>query len=86
MIGQQCKDSSADCCNGAHDNKVNLNSNTASGATRSQCDLYTTLPSQSRLDHIKKEHNLAKAEKADDTEVPVHLWDEKVFFGPPPPA
>jgi len=40
---------------------------------------------QLKLDNIKKEHNLAKAVKSDDAEVPVHLWNEKVFFGPPTP-
>ena len=30
------------------------------------------------LDKVKVEHNLAKVVKADDAEVPIHLWDEKV--------
>ena len=35
------------------------------------------------LDKVKFEHDLAKAVKADDAEVPVHLWDEKVCRGLP---
>ena len=40
-------------------------------------------PSQKRLDRIKREHDLAKAVKADDAEVPVHLWDERVCRAKP---
>jgi len=35
------------------------------------------------LDKVKFEHDLAKAVKADDAEVPIHLWDEKVCRGFP---
>jgi hypothetical protein len=35
------------------------------------------------LGKAQKEHDLAKAVKADNTEVPVHLWDEEVCRGPP---
>ena len=31
---------------------------------------------------MKREHDLAKAVKSDDAEVPVHLWDSKVCRGP----
>jgi hypothetical protein len=30
------------------------------------------------LDRIKREHDLAKAVKSDDAEVPVHIWDEAI--------
>ncbi len=30
------------------------------------------------LDKVKKEHDLAKAVKADDAQVPVYLWDKAV--------
>ena len=45
--------------------------------------LFTTAPTQAKLDHIKEEHDLAKAVKSDDAPVPVHIWDRKVFRGPP---
>jgi hypothetical protein len=35
------------------------------------------------LDKVKFEHDLAEAVKADDAEVPIHLWDEKVCRGFP---
>jgi hypothetical protein len=35
------------------------------------------------LDTVKKEHDLAKAVKSDDAEVPKHLWDIAVCHGPP---
>jgi len=44
---------------------------------------FTTSPTQARLDQIKAEHDLAKAVKSDDTPVPVHVWDRKVFYGHP---
>ena len=34
---------------------------------------------------IKKAHDLAKAVKSDDAEVPKHLWDAAVCHGPPSP-
>jgi hypothetical protein len=33
---------------------------------------------KSRLDRIKREHNLAKAVKSNNAEVPVHIWDEAI--------
>ena len=39
-------------------------------------------PTAARLDHIKEEHDLAKAVKPDDAKVPVHLWDERIIEGP----
>lgn len=36
-----------------------------------------------RLAKIKKEHDIAKAVKSDDAEVPVHLWDEIICRGTP---
>jgi len=38
--------------------------------------------SQDRIKIMKREHDLAKAVKSDDAEVPVHLWDSKVCRGP----
>jgi len=38
---------------------------------------------QEQLSAIKKAHNLAKAVKLDDAEVPKHLWDEAVCRDPP---
>jgi hypothetical protein len=32
---------------------------------------------------IKREHDLAKAVKSDDTEVPLHKWDEAICGEPP---
>lgn len=43
----------------------------------------TASPSLGKLKRIKQEHDLAKAVKADDAEVPVHLWDEIVCRGKP---
>jgi hypothetical protein len=34
-------------------------------------------------DYLKQEHNVAKAAKADDAAIPVHLWDDAVCRGPP---
>jgi hypothetical protein len=31
------------------------------------------------LERIKREHDLAKAMKLDDAEVPIHIWDEAIF-------
>ena len=39
-------------------------------------------PSHGRVEHMKKEHDLAKAVKSDDAEVPTHLWNDKVCRGP----
>ena len=41
------------------------------------------LSSQERWDIAKNGHDLAKAVKSDDAEVPVHMWDIKVCRGPP---
>jgi hypothetical protein len=38
-----------------------------------------------RLDKIRQEHNLAKAVKLDDAEVPIHLWDKAVYMMVPLP-
>ncbi len=38
---------------------------------------------QELLNAIKKAHDLAKAVKSDDAEVPKHLWDAAVCRGPP---
>jgi len=38
---------------------------------------------QTLFDTIKKEHDLAKAVKSDDAEIPKHLWDIAVCCGPP---
>ena len=38
-------------------------------------DDITVTPSQDRLDQMKVQHDLAKAVKSDDAEVPIHLWD-----------
>jgi hypothetical protein len=46
---------------------------------------FTAAPTQARLDHIKEEHDLAKAVKSDDAPVPMYVWDRKVFHGPPTP-
>jgi hypothetical protein len=35
---------------------------------------------------IKQEHDMAKAMKANDAAVPVHLWDEAIFRGLPSPV
>ena len=35
------------------------------------------------LNKLKKEHDIAKAVKSDDAEVPVHLWDYAVMRGEP---
>ena len=40
---------------------------------------------QELLRAIKKAHNLAKAVKSDDAEVPKHLWDAAVCRGPSSP-
>ena len=40
---------------------------------------------QELLRAIKKAHNLTKAVKSDDAEVPKHLWDAAVCRGPPSP-
>ena len=48
-------------------------------------DRFTTAATQARLNHIKEEHDLAKAVKSDDAPVPMHVWDRKVFHGPPTP-
>ncbi len=32
-----------------------------------------------RLERIKSEHNLAKAVKSDNAEVPIHIWDKAIF-------
>ena len=40
---------------------------------------------QDLLSAIKKDHNLAKAVKSDNAEVPKHLWDAAVCRGPPSP-
>ena len=47
---------------------------------------FTASPTQARLFHIKDEHDLAKAVKLDDTPVLVHVWNQKVFHGPPMPT
>jgi hypothetical protein len=39
---------------------------------------------KSRLSRIKREHDLAKAVKSDDAEVPVHIWDEAMCGAEPP--
>ena len=39
-------------------------------------------PSNAVLRRIREEHDLAKAVKADDAEVPVHLWDDCICQGP----
>jgi hypothetical protein len=39
---------------------------------------------KSRLDIIKREHNLAKALKSDDAEVPINIWDEAICGAEPP--
>jgi hypothetical protein len=39
---------------------------------------------KSRLDRIKKEHDLAKAVKSNDAEVPAHIWDEAICGAEPP--
>jgi len=41
--------------------------------------------SQGWVEHMKKEHDLAKAVKSDDVEVPTHLWNDKVCRGPATP-
>ncbi len=33
---------------------------------------------KTKLDKVKKEHDLAKAVKADDAQVPVYVWDKVV--------
>ena len=38
--------------------------------------------SQDRIKIMTREHDLAKAVKSDDAEVPVHLWCSKVCRGP----
>jgi len=38
---------------------------------------------QELLSAIKKAHDLAKAVKSDNAEVPKHLWDAAVCCGPP---
>ena len=58
----------------------------SNSASSSKTDGHTLSVSQLKLDNIKKEHNLDKAVKSDDAEVPVHLSNEKVFLGPPTPA
>jgi hypothetical protein len=35
------------------------------------------------FEKLKQEHDLAKAAKSDDTEVPEELWDQAVCKGPP---
>ena len=42
----------------------------------------TATPSQERIDQMKLQHDLAKAVKSDDAEVPVHLWNTKICRGP----
>ena len=42
----------------------------------------TATPSQDRIDQMKLQHDLAKAVKSDDAEVPVHLWNAKICRGP----
>ncbi len=32
---------------------------------------------------MKREHDLAKAVKSDDAEVPVHIWNNAICRGPP---
>ncbi len=39
---------------------------------------------KSRLDRIKREHNLAKAMKSNNAEVPIHIWDEAICRAKPP--
>ena len=39
--------------------------------------------SRDRLDIVKEEHDLAKAVKSDDAEVPTHMWDSRVCRGAP---
>lgn len=52
--------------------------------TRESCGAHvpTASPTAARLEKIKREHDLAKAVKSDDAEVPRHLWDERIFQGP----
>jgi hypothetical protein len=46
-----------------------------------------TMPSHLALfAKLKMEHNLAKAVKSDDAEVPIYLWDQAVWKGPPSEA
>ena len=45
-------------------------------------DDITVTPSLDRLDQVKLQHDLAKAVKSDDAEVPVHLWNAKICRGP----
>ncbi len=35
------------------------------------------------FEKLKKEHDLAKAIKNNDAEVPIHLWDDTVWAGAP---
>ena len=42
----------------------------------------TATPSQDRIDQMKLQHDLAKAVKSDNAEVPIHLWDAKICRGP----
>ena len=46
-------------------------------------DSIRSVSSLERLDRIKKEHDLAKAVKSDDAEVPIHLWDKRICRGKP---
>jgi hypothetical protein len=36
-----------------------------------------------RLKRLKQEHNLAKAVKSDNVEVPIHIWDNAICGGMP---
>jgi hypothetical protein len=36
-----------------------------------------------RLERLKREHNLAKAVKSDDAEVPIYIWDNAICGGMP---
>jgi hypothetical protein len=39
---------------------------------------------KSRLNRIKREHDLAKAVKSNNAEVPAHIWDEAICKAEPP--
>jgi hypothetical protein len=42
---------------------------------------YKAVPPSELCDSIKQEYDVAKAIKANDAAVPVHLWDEAIFRG-----
>ncbi len=70
-------ESSSECCTGPlRPSAMQVASDDMEGVKPIDADLM-------RLKRLKQEHDLAKAVKSDNVEVPIHIWDNAICGGTP---